>query len=365
MHELTRRAMLRSTGAAAAGLMLAPAIDAATIGGATIEGAAIGDDAVLAHVAPELRGSAREILASAARTGPIDDASLPKIRVAAGASIAPPIAGVSVARRSVPGGRGQPAVGVYVINARPGMQRPAILHTHGGGFIIGEARGDLADLQRLARDLDCVVVTVEYRLAPETRWDGSVEDNYAALRWLHAEATALGVDRARIAVMGESAGGGHAALLAIAARDRGEVPLVFQVLIYPMLDDRTGSAVMPPRFIGAIGWNGAANRYGWRAFLGVAPGSAQVPSQAVPARVADLRGLPPAFIAVGGVDLFVSEDMTYARRLTESGVATEFLLVPGGYHGFDRAAPDTPQARQFTRAKIDALRRAFTSRAGG
>ena len=210
MHELTRRAMLRSTGAAAAGVMLAPAIDAATIG----------DDEILAHVAPELRASAREILASAARTGPIDDASLPKIRVAAGASIAPPIAGVSIERRSVPGGRGQPAVGVYVINARPGMQRPAILHVHGGGFIIGEARGDLADLQRLARDLDCVVVTVEYRLAPETRWDGSIEDTYAALRWLHAEAHALGVDRARIAVMGESAGGGHAALLAIAAKYR-------------------------------------------------------------------------------------------------------------------------------------------------
>src|SRR3984957_14484287 len=136
----------------------------------------------------------------------------------------------SVAERSVPGRRGSPDVKVFVINAKPGERRPAVLHTHGGGYVLGSAANDVPRLQAMARALDCVIATLEYRLAPETPFPGSLEDNYAALKWLHSQADSLGVDPARIAVAGESAGGGHAAILAIAARDRAEAPRLFQSL---------------------------------------------------------------------------------------------------------------------------------------
>ncbi|MES3151934.1 alpha/beta hydrolase [Sphingomonas faeni] len=354
MTGWNRREMLHATGAVVAGTLLAPMAGAV---GTTPPAAE-----ALAHVAPELRPAAQRMLTLAAQSDPFTDVALPKLRAAGAAGAPAQLADVPVTARQVPVGRGQPDVTVYVVNAKPGgAARPAILHTHGGGFILGSAKQELAYLQQLARDVDCVIVTVEYRLAPETRYSGSIEENYAGLRWLHAHAATLGVDRTRIAVMGESAGGGHAALLAIVARNRGEVPVAFQSLIYPMLDDRTGGAVQLPSFIGAVVWTGTANQYGWRSFLGMSPGTARVPAAAVPVRVADLRGLPPTFIAVGGVDLFAPEDMTYARRLVESGVATECLLVPGAFHAFDRIAPDTPQAQQFTRAKLAALRRAFAA----
>jgi acetyl esterase/lipase len=261
----------------------------------------------------------------------------------------------------VPGPKGAPDVRVYVINAVAGASRPAILHMHGGGFISGTAAGFLHDVQELAATLDCVIVTVDYRLAPETPFPGSLEDNYAALHWLHAHADELGVDRGRIAVMGESAGGGHAAMLAIAARDRGEVPLVFQSLVYPMLDDRTGSTRQVAAPIGSYVWTAGSNRFGWASLLGRKPGGSSAPAGAVPARVQKLAGLPPAFIGVGAIDLFVDEDIEFARRLIDAGVATELVVVPGAFHGFDGIARETSIARQFTAAKVAALRRAFST----
>lgn len=197
--------------------------------------------------------------------------------------------------RTVPGPQGMPDIRVYVINgdARAGTPRPAILHTHGGGYTGGTAAQSVPMLQPLAAALDCVVVSVDYRLAPGTRFPGSLEDNYAALKWLYRNAAELGADPSRIAVMGESAGGGHGAMLAIAARDRGEVPLVYQALIYPMLDDRTGITRDPPLHIGTLVWTREANRNGWTALLGAPAGAADAPDGAVPARVANLAGLPP------------------------------------------------------------------------
>jgi acetyl esterase/lipase len=216
----------------------------------------------------------------------------------------------------------------------------------------------------MAVALNCVIVTVEYRLAPETTFKGSIEDNYTALKWVYRNAAQLGIDRNRIAVMGESAGGGHAALLAIAARERGEVPLVFQALVYPMLDDRTGTVTTPTAPIGTLVWTSSQNRFGWQSFLGRTPGTANIPSAAVPARQASLKGLPPAFIGVGSIDLFVDEDVDYARRLIDSGVETELLVVPGAFHGFDGLAAETSIARQFTAAKLEALRQAFAKPVG-
>ena len=270
----------------------------------------------------------------------------------------PPATDVPIEERRVPV-PGGPDVLVYLVNARPGGARPAILHTHGGGYVLGSARSDLHNVQKLAVELDCVIATVEYRLAPETSYKGSIEDNYAGLKWLHSNAAALGVDPKRIAVMGESAGGGHAALLALTARDRKEVPVLAQILVYPMLDDRTASSRQPGKNIGTITWTGEANRFGWESFLGQKPGTAKVPAAAVPARRNDLAGLPPAFIGVGGIDLFVEEDVDYAHRLISAGVPCELLVAPGAFHGFDLFAADTSIAKRFTAAKIDALRRAF------
>jgi len=314
---------------------------------------------LLAYVNPELRPAARQIQAMSAKFPPPAAETLVPWRkfvsgFGAAAAATPP-----VSKLAIKGPPGAPDVTIFVINAKPGAARPAILHMHGGGFVGGSAESSVRQLQDLAATLDYGIVTVEYRLAPEATYAASVEDNYAALRWLRDHAAEVGIDPARIAVMGESAGGGHAALLAIAARDRGEIPLAFQMLIYPMLDDATGSTRLPPGAIGKIGWDAKANAFGWRSFLGQEPGGAKVPAKAVPARTASLAGLPPTFIGVGSIDLFVDEDVDYARRLIDAGVATELLVVPGAFHGFDGIAPATAVARQFAALKISALQQAF------
>lgn len=319
------------------------------------------EQARLQPIAPELQASARTVMGFSKAMGTINEEMVLASRKRGGGGPPAPtrLADVPVTEQVIPGPNGGPEVKLFVINAKAGTSRPGILHTHGGGFILGTAATDVPRLQAMARELDCVIVTVEYRLAPETSYEGSIEDNYAGLRWMYGNAAQLGLDPTRIAVSGESAGGGHAALLAITARDRGEIPIAFQALVYPMLDDRTGGATPVPPHIATVGWSASENQYGWKAFLGQQPGTATVPARAVPARTPSLAGLPPAFIQVGGVDLFVSEDIEYARRLNEAGVPTELQVIPGGFHGFDQMAPDSPQAKQFTGAKIEALRRAF------
>lgn len=285
--------------------------------------------------------------------------TLPAIRKLSDAYAQPPLRRPRFTRQLIPGAGGAPDVPIYLVGQRSGLRRPAILHIHGGGYVLGRAADALPNLQRIALRHDCLVVTVDYRLAPETRFPGALDDNYAALQWLYDHADELGVDRRRIAVMGESAGGGHAAALAIAARDRGGPPICMQVLIYPMLDDRTGSGREPPPWIGTFIWNRAANRFGWSSLLGVPAGSLRVPEGAVPARVRDLSGLPPAFIGTGSIDLFVNENLEYARRLIEAGVPTEMLVVAGGYHGFDEIVPAAPATLRFVQVRDAAIARCF------
>jgi acetyl esterase/lipase len=315
-------------------------------------------DDPLALVDPELRPVARTFLRPAG-VPPLSDETLAQLRRGGPANIKPLLPDIPVSERRIPGPEGSPEVTLYLINTGRGGVRPAILHLHGGGYIAGTAKWLCRNLQELATELDCAIVSVDYRLAPETRYSGSVEDNYTGLRWVYANAAQLGIDPMRIAVMGESAGGGHAALLALAARDRGEVPVLFQALLYPMLDDRTGSIRVVPPHIGAFVWTAESNRFGWRCFLGTEPGGADVPAAAVPARAKKLEGLPPAFIGVGSLELFADECIDYGRRLINAGVATELLVVPGAFHGFDGFARDTEVARRFTAAKVNALRKAF------
>lgn len=315
------------------------------------------DDALIASVDPELRPLARQMLPFFKTQGALSAETLSKQRSAAVAFAKKPAADIPYERRQIPGAAGQPPVTIFVVNAGRESTRPAILHTHGGGFVAGSAASSIEMLQALCRNLGCVAVSVEYRLAPETTFRGSIEDNYAGLKWLYQNAGALGVDSSRIAVMGESAGGGHAALLAITARDRGEVPLAFQCLTYPMLDDRTGISRPVSRYAGRLVWTAESNRFGWQSFLGMKPGTSRTPSEAVPARTANLAGLPPAFIGVGSIDLFANEDIDYAQRLNDAGVMTELAVVPGVFHGFDVLPVPSKVAERFTATKLAALRR--------
>ncbi len=234
---------------------------------------------------------------------------------------------------------------------------PAILHVHGGGYVVGSVTTNHLSNIELALSTSALILSVDYRLAPETVAPGAVEDCYAALQWLHDSAEQLGIDRARIAVRGESAGGGLAAALALLARDRGGPAIAHQNLIYPMLDDRTCITRLPEH-LGAFVWTPQANSFGWRSLLGQEPGSADISPYAAPARAEDLVGLPPAFICVGALDLFLVEDMDYARRLIEAGVAAELHVYPGAYHGFD-VLQDAPPVQQMKRDAVAALRKAL------
>ncbi len=265
---------------------------------------------------------------------------------------------VSVEERTAPGLRG-PDVKVLVF--RPTGQTgalPAILDMHGGGYVIGSAAMTKASSKLFASEVGAVVVAVDYRLAPETTYPGPIEDCYAALKWLHDNASELQLDPKRIAVSGLSAGAGLAAALALLARDRGEVPVAFQHLCGPMLDDRTAVAADPHPYTAEFVWNPKANVFGWTALLGHEPGGPDVSPYAAAARATNLKGLPPAFIAVGALDLFLDEDVDYALRLTRAGVGCELHVYPGTYHGF-QAAFGSWVVAEANRNSIDALKRAL------
>jgi triacylglycerol lipase len=238
---------------------------------------------------------------------------------------------------------------------------PCVLHLHGGGYVVGAPSADAPQHRVLAAALGCCIISVDYRLAPETPFPGAIEDAYAVLNWAWAQAPTLNLDPGRIGVMGESAGGGLAAALALLARDRGGPSLAFQHLIYPMIDDRTCVAADPHPFAGAYLWTPHNNRFGWTALLGRAPGGPDVSPYAAAARATLLSGLPPTFISTGALDLFLEEDLDYARRLTRAGVPVELHVYPGGFHAFD-FHPSAEVAIQARRDSLEALRRAFRPR---
>ncbi|WP_146341266.1 alpha/beta hydrolase [Nesterenkonia sp. NBAIMH1] len=243
---------------------------------------------------------------------------------------------VTTTEHRIPGAEGDPDVRVlYYEPKNRTTSSAALVWIHGGGYVLGSADADEVLCRRIADETGAVVASVDYRLAPETKAPGLVEDCYAALRWLHANAYELGVDAARISLGGASAGGGLAACLAILARDRGEFPVAYQLLIYPMLDDRTSSTRDAHPYAGEFIWTPGDNRFGWASILGHEPGGDDVSPYTAAARVEDVSGLPPTFISVGALDLFLEEDMEYAQRLIATGVPTELHVYPGAYHAYD------------------------------
>lgn len=225
---------------------------------------------------------------------------------------------------------------------------PALLWIHGGGYVIGTARQDDRLCSAFSRRLGIAVASVDYRLAPEHPYPAPLEDCYSALTWL---ADLPSVDRYRVAIGGASAGGGLAAALALLARDRAELSPAFQLLVYPMLDDRSSATAgnSTHRL-----WDHRSNRFGWAAYLGDAD-----PRIAVPGRRDDLSGLPPAWIGVGTHDLFHDEDLAYAERLRAAGVPCRVETVPGAFHGFDAIVPKAQVSRRFFDSQCDSLRAAF------
>jgi acetyl esterase/lipase len=275
--------------------------------------------------------------------------------------MSPELEGVRREERFVPGPLGAPDVRILIYRtAKPAPDpQPLYFHIHGGGYIMGAPEMNEMLNRSIAYEQRCVVVSVDYRLAPETHYPESLEDCYAALVWAHDRASELNVDTTRIAIGGESAGGGHAAALTILARNRARVPVCFQLLDSPMLDDRTGSISEPHPFAGRFVWTSASNRFGWQALLGVEPGGREVPVGAVPARTLDFTGLPATCITIGALDLFLEETLEYIRRLNRAGVPTELHVIPGAYHGYQMSGAGAPQVQQCERLRSDALGRAF------
>ena len=276
----------------------------------------------------------------------------------------PPVEGATSQDRFAPGAKGDPAVRVRVY--RPNDQRgklPALFWIHGGGYVMGDIEQDDRLMKQLVNRIGCVAVSVDYRLAPEHPFPAPVEDCYAGLKWLFANAGELGVEPSRIAIGGASGGGGLAAGLALLARDRKEVQVAFQLLVYPMIDDRNVTpasyAITDPRM-----WNRDSNRLGWRAYLGRDGGGTGVSPYAAAARATDLTNLPPAYIPVGALDLFVDENIEYAQRLIQAGVPTELHVYPGAFHGFDLFAPSARVSKQFKADRDNALKRALHDAAG-
>jgi acetyl esterase/lipase len=223
---------------------------------------------------------------------------------------------------------------------------PCVYWMHGGGYVLGSPEQDDLRFDRWCQRFNMVGVAVQYRLAPEHPYPAALDDSYAGLAWVTSNGEQLGADTSSIGIGGPSGGGGLAAALGLAVRDRAEFEIAFQLLIYPMIDDRgttTSSQWDVPI------WSPESNAFGWASYLGDLSGTDEVPPHAAPSRADDLSGLPPTYIMCGGLDGFVDEDIDYATRLNQAGVNVELHIYPGAPHGFEGFAPNAAVSRQARR----------------
>ncbi|KOG34195.1 alpha/beta hydrolase [Streptomyces resistomycificus] len=262
--------------------------------------------------------------------------------------------------RTVPGPEGAPDISLLI--CRPtaqefvGVAQPVLYHVHGGGMVLGNNRVGVDGPLAWAKELGAVVVSVEYRLAPENPYPAQIEDVYAGLVWTAAHAAEIGGDPERIVLAGASAGGGLSAALALLTRDRKGPRPLGQLLMCPMLDDRN-ETLSSHQMAGLGVWDRTANETGWGALLGDLRGGPDVPAYAAPARAEDLSGLPPAFLDVGSAETFRDEVVAYASRLWQAGGRAELHVWPGGFHGFDGFAPQAALSQAARAAQLTWLRR--------
>jgi acetyl esterase/lipase len=314
---------------------------------------------LIESLAPELREPVREMMSGFVALDDIPAARVAMKELMKANEATPLLDRVEVEERTVPGPEGAPGVTLRVIRPKDREQPlPALLWIHGGGYVLGSIDDDQPLCARIAVEANCVTVAVEYRLAPEDPFPAAMEDCYAALRWMAASAAALGIDRCRIAIGGASAGGGLAAGLALLARDRAEIDIVLQLLVYPMLNDcnvAPADDILPDTLL----WTRGNNLIAWRSYLGREPGVEGISCYASASRAVELNGLPPAYVTVGDLDLFAEEDIAYARDLIRAGVPTELHVYRGGCHAFDGILPEADISRRFTSDLLGALKRAL------
>ena len=233
---------------------------------------------------------------------------------------------------------------------------PVLIWFHGGGYVMGKPEQDDVSCAQYVHELGLTVISVDYRCAPKHPFPAALDDAYTALKWAASNLQQLNIDAKHIAIGGASAGGGLAAALAQLTLDRKEIKPAFQLLVYPMLDDRT---VLRTDIDDSnnVTWNHPSNRFGWESYLGQKCGAKNVPAYSVPARRVDLSGLSPAWIGVGDLDIFHDEDVVYAQRLKECNVECELEIIPGAFHGFDVFDPKVPVIQEFRKSQIAALKK--------
>jgi len=276
----------------------------------------------------------------------------------------PPITppdGVAVEERFVPGPPGGPDVRVLVFSPAAAGPRPAMIYLHGGGFVLGSPEGEWELPALLAAEVGATVVSVDYRLAPEHPFPAAVEDSFAVLEWVVANAVELGVDLQHLGIGGISAGGGLAAATALLSRDRGGPAICFQLLEIPVLDDRLQTPSMQ-ELVDTPLWNRPNAIESWKHYLGLLPEGEPVPSYAAPSRANDLAGLPPAYLSACEHDPLRDEGLAYAQRLVQAGVPTELHLYPGTFHGSGGLVPTASVSRRMRVEVIEAVRRGLTQR---
>ncbi|MCX4910847.1 alpha/beta hydrolase [Streptomyces sp. NBC_00878] len=257
----------------------------------------------------------------------------------------------------IPGPAGAPDVSLLVCRpAGESRPLPAVYFTHGGGMILGNNRNLIGEMLDWVEELGVVLVSVEYRLAPEFPYPAALEDVHAGLRWTAGHTGELGIDADRLVVAGASAGGGLTAAVALLVRDSGGPPLAGQLLACPMLDDRNDT-LSGYQMAGRGAWDRTSNETGWTALLGERRGGPDVPAYAAPARATDLSRLPPLFIDVGSAETFRDEVVGYADRVWQAGGEAELHVWPGGFHGFDALVPEAVLSREARAARVRWLRR--------